>query len=84
MKGFSVHFAAGLTPTKSLSSSSRLLTETIFPRINAHTYYAHPRARVMSFSALVRLGIEMGSLVALALQLLVVADVMETLTQVTL
>jgi hypothetical protein len=27
------------------------LTETIFPRIYARTYYAHPRARVMSFSA---------------------------------
>ncbi len=26
------------------------LTETIFPRIYACTYYAHPRARVMSFS----------------------------------
>jgi uncharacterized membrane protein len=37
-----------------------------------------------SLSALVRLRIEMGSLVALALQLLVAADVMETLTQVTL
>ena len=29
--------------------SSRLIT-TIFPRIYARTYYAHPRARVMSFS----------------------------------
>ena len=28
----------------------RLIT-TIFPRIYARTYYAHPRARVMSFSA---------------------------------
>ena len=27
------------------------LTETIFPRIYARMYYAHPRARVMSFSA---------------------------------
>ncbi len=29
---------------------NRMLTETIFPRIYARTYYAHPRARVMSFS----------------------------------
>jgi hypothetical protein len=28
------------------------VTETIFPRIYARTYYAHPRARVMSFSTL--------------------------------
>jgi hypothetical protein len=28
------------------------VTETIFPRIYARTYYAHPRARVMSFSNL--------------------------------
>ncbi len=27
------------------------LTEIIFPRVYARTYYAHPRARVMSFSA---------------------------------
>ncbi len=27
-----------------------LITETIFPRIYARTYYVHPRARVMSFS----------------------------------
>ena len=29
----------------------RGLTEDILPRIHARTYYAHPRARVMSFSA---------------------------------
>ncbi len=29
----------------------RRITETILPRIYARMYYAHPRARVMSFSA---------------------------------
>ena len=33
----------------------QLVTETIFPRIYARTYYAHPRARVMSFSLSQRL-----------------------------
>ena len=36
----------------------RLLITTIFPRIYARTYYAHPRARVMSFSASVWLEAE--------------------------
>ena len=33
-----------------LPAVSRRLTEYIFPRMYARMYYAHPRARVMSFS----------------------------------
>ena len=33
------------------ASATETAITTIFPRIYARTYYAHPRARVMSFSA---------------------------------
>jgi hypothetical protein len=34
----------------SFAAKGWAVTETIFPRIYARMYYAHPRARVMSFS----------------------------------
>jgi hypothetical protein len=37
-------------PLHSTSALCVIVTETIFPRIYACTYYAHPRARIMSFS----------------------------------
>ena len=41
-----------------LASANLAVITTIFPRIYARTYYAHPRARVMSFSASVWLEAE--------------------------
>ena len=49
--GASFTWRTGTILHSRLAFASRLLITTIFPRIYTRTYYAHPRARVMSFSA---------------------------------